>query len=101
MINGHGGDRRSEGFQLDVRQLEKTKGGNDADYITARIVRDHPDILERWQAGEFKNPRQAGIAAGFVKKDGRFYIPETPEETGPSWPKRWIVNGWMRWLKHI
>ncbi len=48
-----GGDRRSEvakEFQVDVVNL-KTKGGNDADYLTARIARDRPDILERMTAG--------------------------------------------------
>ena len=29
--------------------------GDDPDYLTARIARDRPDILERMQAGEFKS----------------------------------------------
>lgn len=41
--------------------------GNDSDYIKARLRRDHPEIAERLEAGEFKSARQAGIAAGFVK----------------------------------
>jgi len=42
--------------------------GNNADYLTARIARDHPDILARMRAGEFPSVRQAGIAAGIVKR---------------------------------
>lgn len=31
------------------------RGSNDADYLTARIARDRPDVLERMKAGEFKS----------------------------------------------
>jgi hypothetical protein len=41
--------------------------GNKADYLTARIARDRPDVLERMKAGEFPSVRQAAIAAGIVK----------------------------------
>jgi hypothetical protein len=39
----------------------------DADYLTAGIARDHPDILERMKAGKFKSVRQAALEAGIVK----------------------------------
>jgi len=41
--------------------------GRGADYIKARLRRDHPEIAEQLEAGEFRSARQAGIAAGFVK----------------------------------
>jgi hypothetical protein len=45
--------------------LIKTRGTG-ADYRTARIARDRPDILKRMKAGEFKSVNAAAIAAGFV-----------------------------------
>lgn len=47
----HGGDRKSEDANQDaVRTLKK--GSESADYLTARIARDRPDILDRMKAGE-------------------------------------------------
>ena len=40
--------------------------GNDLDYLTARIARDRPNILERMKAGEYKTVRQAAIDAGII-----------------------------------
>ena len=45
----------------------KPIGGNSADYLTARIARDHPGILERMRAGEFSSVRAAAREAGIVK----------------------------------
>lgn len=44
-----------------------SRGGTTADYLTARIARDHPAILDRMKAGEFKSVRAAAIEAGIVK----------------------------------
>jgi hypothetical protein len=44
-----------------------TNIGRGVDYLTARIARDRPDILNRMKAGEFSSVRQAAIAAGIVK----------------------------------
>lgn len=41
-------------------------GGNAADYLTARLKRDHDAIFQRLAAGEFTSVRQAAIAAGIV-----------------------------------
>ena len=38
----------------------------DSDYLTARIARDHPAILERMKAGDFKSVRAAALAAGII-----------------------------------
>lgn len=42
------------------------KGGNDANYLTAKIARDRPDILDRMKAGEFTSVRKAALEAGFI-----------------------------------
>lgn len=47
--------------------------GEDADYLTARIARDRPDILERMKAGAYTSVRQAALEAGIVK--ARISIP--------------------------
>lgn len=44
-----------------------SNGGTGADYLTARIARDHPAILERMRAGEFSSVRAAAREAGIVK----------------------------------
>ena len=44
----------------------KTKGGNQADYLAARIKRDHPAIAAGIAAGEYPSIRAAAIAAGIV-----------------------------------
>lgn len=41
--------------------------GENADYLTARIARDRPDVLERMKAGEFPSVRKAAIEAGIIK----------------------------------
>jgi hypothetical protein len=65
-IDSHGGDRKREPVQGDVVTL--TRGSNGADYLTARIKRDRPDILERMKAGEFSSVRQAAKEAGLVRE---------------------------------
>ena len=40
------------------------KYGENSEYLTARIARDRPDILERMKQGEFRSVRAAGIEAG-------------------------------------
>jgi len=43
----HGGDRKSEEHQVQSDNVTLIGRGNSADYLTARIARDRPDILER------------------------------------------------------
>lgn len=40
--------------------------GTSPEYLTARIARDRPDILERMKSGEFRSVRAAALAAGLV-----------------------------------
>lgn len=65
-LRQNGGDRRSERFQRSGGTLKR--GTTGADYLTARIARDHPDILRRMKAGEFSSVRQAAKEAGLVEE---------------------------------
>lgn len=42
--------------------------GNNAAYLTARIKRDRPDILEDMKQGKYKSVRKAAIDAGIIYK---------------------------------
>lgn len=67
-LKSHGGDRRSEESQKDQHANGSLKiGTNSADYIKARLRRDHPEIAEELERGEHRSARAAGIAAGFIK----------------------------------
>ena len=50
-----GGDRKSAQYQGANNTL--IRGSTNADYLTARIARDRPDILERMKAGEYPSVR--------------------------------------------
>ena len=52
--------------------------GNSADYLTARIARDRPDILEAMKRGEYRSVRQAAIEAGIVNPKVRYSLPDDP-----------------------
>jgi hypothetical protein len=43
--------------------------GTSAEYYTARIARDRPDILEEMKAGKYKSVRAAAKAAGIIKEE--------------------------------
>jgi hypothetical protein len=49
------------------RVTNGTRGTHGAEYLTARIARDAPAILERMKAGEFPSVRAAARAAGILK----------------------------------
>lgn len=57
-----GANQHTEG----VDNINSSSGGTSSDYLTARIARDHPDILNRMKAGEFKSVRSAAIEAGII-----------------------------------
>lgn len=42
-------------------------GSTNRDYLLRRLARDHPEILARYERGEFKSVRAAAIAAGIIK----------------------------------
>lgn len=57
------------------------KGSNSKARLAARLKRDHPEIVKRIEAGEFKSVRAAAIAAGIVK------VPTPFEKVLKLWPK--------------
>ena len=57
LFDDHGADESDSAFQGAVRTLKR--GSESADYLTARIARDHPDILDRMKQGEFPSVRAA------------------------------------------
>ncbi len=58
------------------RCSDTTPIGDDrgADYLTARIARDHPAILQDMQSGKYKSVRQAALAAGIVRPRASVYV---------------------------
>lgn len=52
----------------DIVTSNQTGKGNAAEYLTRRIVRDHPDIAARMKAGEFTSVRAAALEAGIVHR---------------------------------
>ena len=53
---------------ITVRQ--DVQGGTNADYLTRRIVRDHPEIAARMKSGEFPSVRAAALEAGIIHRYG-------------------------------
>lgn len=67
-LKSHGGDRRSEQAQQDQGDNIPLKHrSTSADYIKARLRRDHPEIAKELERGEHRSARAAGIVAGFIK----------------------------------
>ena len=58
-------------------------------YLTARIARDHPDILERMKAGEFSSVRAAAIEAGIIKPVREHKIPHEASHV-PALLRKWF-----------
>jgi hypothetical protein len=52
----HAGPGR--GYKKTADVISGFQCGSSADYLTARIARDRPDILERMKAGEFSSVRK-------------------------------------------
>ena len=66
-LAGHGGDHKSPEVKDQVRNTNLKSSSQTAEYLTRRIARDHPTILERMKSGEFPSVRQAALEAGIVK----------------------------------
>jgi hypothetical protein len=66
---------------LDIVKVSETGAGNAADYLAARLKRDHDEIFQRLAAGEFSSVRQAAIAAGIVK------VPSVLDRLRKLWAK--------------
>jgi hypothetical protein len=68
--------------------------GTSADYLARRIARDHPDILERMKAGDYKSVRAAAKDAGIVKDKTPLQHVQTSWKHATLDDKRLIV-GWI------
>ena len=99
---------RPEQNKLDncqVLSAENMGGGNSAEYLTARIARDRPDVLDDMKAGKYRSVRAAAIDAGIVKPVKRFSLPDTPEAAGKYLAERvdeeWIKAMLDSYYRHI
>lgn len=65
----HGVNQHEAGGVDDVKSSKtpEIKGGNATDYLSRRIARDAPEVLERMKAGEFPSVRAAAVEAGIIK----------------------------------
>lgn len=95
-LAGQGGDRQSENFRDYNCNLERMSKGNNADYLTARIARDHPEILEGMKQGKYRSVRAAAIDAGIIDPDKtrRHQLPTDPVAAGQYLAKR-VDAEWM------
>lgn len=60
---------RSDDNRPDSDELRPAsdEGGTSADYLVARIARDHPSIHKKMKAGQYRSVRQAAIDAGIIE----------------------------------
>jgi hypothetical protein len=74
-----GGDRRSEKARLELcdNSDQKSRGTNST-YLTRRIARDRPDILQRMKEGEFSSVQAAAREAGIVEKSRLIWLSKDP-----------------------
>ncbi len=74
-----------------------------AKYLTARIARDRPDILERMKGGEFSSVRQAAKEAGIVNE--RLSVPADPTRAAQYLKRRFTsaeVDAFTKeWVKDL
>lgn len=77
-----------------VYTAEQMGGGTSADYLTARIARDRPDILEDMKQGKYRSVRQAAIEAGIVTPSTRYSLPDDPQAAGRYLAQR-VGRAWF------
>jgi len=64
----HGGARAQPDLPDGKQGSNTTLNGRGADYLAARIKRDHPAIAADMEAGKFRSVRAAAKAAGIVRE---------------------------------
>lgn len=84
-LKAHGGDRRSEEFQLGVTKLKlSSDGGMTATYVVDRLERHgHHELAAQVRAGQI-SANAAAIQAGFRRRPSKFdlamrWLPEFTE----------------------
>lgn len=70
--------------------------GNGANYLTRRIARDHPAILERMKAGLYRSVRAAALEAGIVHPT--VTVPLDPDRAARILAKHFDHDQMMRLL---
>jgi hypothetical protein len=81
ILQKNGGDRKSELYYNTDFGDPLPERGTAASYLTARLARDRPDILDQLKAGAYKSVRAAAIAAGIVQ---------------PTTPLQYVQTGWRK-----
>lgn len=91
--NGHGGDRKSEGYknQGSGRTLVRGEG---EDYINYRLKHDRPDLAEQVFASEL-SAHKAGQMAGFIKQRQKF-VPGDVEQTVGALERHYDAEGYEK-----
>lgn len=94
-IGSHGGDRRSDSAPKGNRS---GNGGTGADYLAARLKRDHPELLEDIGKGKrFPSVGAAATAAGIIKPVLRLSL-TTPEKLAADLQKRLPEDVWAQFV---
>lgn len=90
------GDRGNGKKDYNYNLFSAENNGTDSEYLTARIARDRPDILERMKAGEYRSVRSAAIDAGIIdpEKTKRYQLPTDPTKAGKYLAER-VDAEWM------
>ena len=103
-LNANGGNRK---HQFDNCQTDVREGGNSNDYLTARIARDNPEILEGMKQGKYRSVRAAAIDAGIIDPDKtrRHQLPTDPAAAGRYLAQRvdheWFIQCMDAFMKAI
>jgi hypothetical protein len=93
----HAGPGR--GYKKTDDNISGFQCGSSADYLTARIARDRPDILERMKAGEFSSVRQAAKEAGIVNE--RLSVPVDPTRAAQYLKRRFTKTEFDAFKKEL
>lgn len=96
-LNGHGTNQHGlDNYKVLSMATSSIDGGTDSEYLTNRIARDRPDILERMKAGEYRSVRAAAIDAGIIDPDKtkRYQLPTDPTKAGRYLAER-VDAEWM------
>lgn len=75
-LSGHGGDRRSEkvkdqGYNITLKEGGDFQRGTSSAYLRARLDRDHHDILEALDRGEYPRPSTVWMPLPGLAKGGQ------------------------------
>ena len=94
-LNGQG-ERGNGKRDYNYNVFPADNNGTDTEYLTARIARDRPDILDRMKAGEYRSVRSAAIDAGIIDPDKtkRYQLPTDPTKAGRYLAER-VDAEWM------